>query len=260
MAVNSPGTLASTNGVLIMIKERTMKKNVVLHCGWGRLIFGQTFDHHEEIINCFLDEEDGERDLAIYVDHHHILQAKAPKVLFIDPSVTYRLSLQNYKYLSEENEGFLIRPLLTKEDALAVNRIYKKTGLVSTDVETMLENQRTVVFQYFIAEDIETGTIIGTITGIDHWYAFQDSEYGASFWSLAVDPDQRANGVGRSLVRTIAGFYSARGRNYLDLSVLHDNKPAIELYKSMGFQAVPVYVVKRKNKINRSFYTGGPNP
>lgn len=243
-----------------MIIEQNIKKNVAVNCGWGKLIFGQTFDNHEEIIEYFLNEEDGDRDLAMYVQHHHILQAKAPRLLFIDPSVTYRLWLNNFRIQRRTYDGFQIRPLLNKEDALAVNRIYEKTGLVQTDVATMVKNQRSMVFQYFVAEDTKTRKIIGAITGVDHWYAFQDPDYGASFWSLTVDPNQRANGVGRLLVETMIEFYIARGRNYLDLSVLHDNKPAIELYKSLGFQAVPIYVVKRKNKINRSFYTGGPTP
>lgn len=61
-------------------------------------------------------------------------------------------------------------------------------------------------------------------------------------------------------MRRLIEHYLARGREYLDLSVMHDNRKAVALYRSLGFRRVPVFVVKRKNEINRSFYTGGPRP
>ena len=44
--------------------------------------------------------------------------------------------------------------------------------------------------------------------------------------------------------------YLARGRSYLDLSVLHDNAPATALYRKLGFRPVPVLVLKRCTAVN----------
>jgi ribosomal protein S18 acetylase RimI-like enzyme len=242
------------------VKTRGIKRNTALFCGWGRLIFGQTFSDHNRIIDIFSSEPAGKRDLAIYVKNHHVLLAKAPNLLFVDPSHTYRLWLHHYRMPRKRPSSFRIRLLRGKEDAEQVNTIYRKCGLIESPVSTIVENQKTHTFSYFVAEDSTDGRIIGTITGIDHKEAFNDPENGASFWCLAVDPDRRARGVGRALVRCVAEHYLAKGREYLDLSVLHDNHRAIRLYRSLGFRRVPVFVVKRKNEINRIYYTGGPKP
>lgn len=237
-----------------------MKKNASLDCGWGRLIFGQTFSRHEDLIELFLEETEGRRDIAMYVWEHHVLLGMAPYLLFLDPSHTYRLWLHNYRPPKRRLRTFYIRPLLRAEEAAEINRIYGQCDMVEADEDTMLQNQATRTFNYFLAFDPEDDRVIGTITGIDHVHAFNDPDNGASFWCLAVDPRRRTRGVGRALVRHTIEHYLARGREYLDLSVLHDNKKAIRLYRSLGFRRVPVYVVKRRNEINRPLYEGGPMP
>lgn len=63
------------------------------------------------------------------------------------------------------------------------------------------------------------------------------------------------------LVKTLAAHYSARGRAFMDLSVLHDNNEAISLYKKMGFKRVPVFAVKCKNAINEPLFVNDvPGP
>jgi hypothetical protein len=54
-------------------------------------------------------------------------------------------------------------------------------------------------------------------------------------WCLAVDPQARQPGVGEALVALDRGSLSARGRAFMDLSVLHDNE-AIRLYEKLGFE------------------------
>lgn len=234
-----------------------MAKNVAVDCGWGRLIFGQTFADHQDLIREFLAEPAGKRDIGIYIWDHHVLVAQAPELLFVDPSVTYRLWLHNYRPPNRRPHRFQVRLLQNERDAVQINRIYARLGMVPTDVDTILANQARPVHSYFVAE-ADDGSIIGTITGIDHKHAFDDIEGGASFWCLAVDPALQTRGVGRALVRTTAEHYLARGRQYLDLSVLYDNRPAIRLYRNLGFVRVPVYAVKRRNTINEPFYKGGP--
>ncbi|MFP4635753.1 MAG: N-acetylglutaminylglutamine synthetase [Nitriliruptoraceae bacterium] len=234
-----------------------VEPNVALECGWGRLIFGQTFDDHDELISEISQEETGRRDVCLYVREPHVLVSKAPQELFIDPSHTYRLWLHLHRP-GTPTKTVLVRELRDQTDADAINRIYAASGMVTAPSETIWANQRTATFIYLVAEDAETGEVIGTVTGVDHVHAFNDPEHGASLWCLAVDPQTPRPGVGRALVRVLAERFQARGRAYLDLSVVHDNDPAIGLYEDLGFERVPVYCVKRKNPINERYFAAVP--
>jgi len=93
---------------------------------------------------------------------------------------------------------------------------------------------------------------------VDHARAFEDPENGSSLWCLAVDPQASFPGIGENLVRTLAEHFQARGRSFMDLSVMHDNANAIALYEKLGFQRVPVFALKTKNSINEKLYVGPP--
>jgi GNAT-family acetyltransferase (TIGR03103 family) len=62
--------------------------------------------------------------------------------------------------------------------------------------------------------------------------------------------------VGRALTSFLADHFAARGRDYMDLSVMYDNKAVIRLYDKMGFKRIPVFCVKKKNAINEPLYVG----
>ncbi|PSK95564.1 GNAT-family acetyltransferase (TIGR03103 family) [Haloactinopolyspora alba] len=237
---------------------RDMRRDVVVDCGWGRLVFAQTFDEPTDIISLLGAEEEGRRDIAMYVADSHVLISQAPDELFIDPSLTYRLELHRYRPRRNLVPGVFVRAMNELADADEINRIYTAQGMVTADPELMWSNQRTRTFTYLVAQDEHTGQIIGTVTGIDHVFAFDDPDNGASLWSLAVDPQSTVPGVGEALVRVLAERYIGRTRNHLDLSVIHDNDPAIRLYKKLGFRRVPVFSVKRKNPINEPLFAAEP--
>ena len=100
--------------------------------------------------------------------------------------------------------------------------------MVSANPAFVWEQRTTRVIEYFVAEDPVAERLIGTVMGIDHAEAFGDPENGASMWCLAVDPNAQQPGVGRALVAHVADFFAARGRAYMDLSVMHDNEAVIE--------------------------------
>ncbi|CAN5887682.1 N-acetylglutaminylglutamine synthetase [soil metagenome] len=231
-----------------------MDRDVALDCGWGRLLFGQTFADQEELARTLRGEERGQRDIALYLRDPHVLVSRAPDELFIDPSLTYRLWFHRYRPARELQRGVVVQKMRTQADADATNRLYAANGMVAADPEVMWANQRTRTFTYLVAED-ERGRVVGTVTGIDHGKAFRDPERGSSLWCLAVDPQAAAPGVGQALVRTLAERYQARSAAYMDLSVLHDNTGAIGLYEKLGFVRVPVFCVKRKNPINEPLFT-----
>ncbi|WP_420826245.1 N-acetylglutaminylglutamine synthetase [Egibacter rhizosphaerae] len=232
--------------------------HVAVDCGWGRLIFGQTFDDREALLEVMLQEEDQRRDIALYLRDPHVLVSLAPDELFIDPSYTYRLWFHRYRPAREPIRGVVVRKMQTEEDAEATNRIYHRNHMVPADPETMWSNQLTPTFTYLVAEDGDSGEVIGTVTGVDHPFAFNDPEGGSSLWCLAVDPQAQKPGVGEALVRTLAERFQARARSYMDLSVMHDNTAAIRLYEKLGFERVPVFCVKRKNPINEPLFTPAP--
>jgi len=232
-----------------------MRSNAAIDMGWGRLIFGQTFNTIESLANAVRAEEENCRDIAFYIRDPHVMLSMAPTELFLDPSHAYRIWSHDYRHNGVHRKAFNIRRLSSGEDAAAVNDLYASRGMVRCDTDFMLDRHATKLRTYFVAEAQSDGRIIGTVTGVDHVEAFNDPENGASLWCLAVDPQANTPGVGEALVRHLLEHYFTRGRSYVDLSVMHDNEGAIRLYEKLGFQRVPIFCIKRKNPINEPLYT-----
>jgi GNAT-family acetyltransferase (TIGR03103 family) len=232
-----------------------LKNNTVVEMGWGRIIFGHTFQSNHELYATICKEGTGKRDIAFYLRDPHVLLSMGPDKLFMDPSHTYRLWFHDYRPGRKRWPTFTIRRLSMKTDAEAVNRIYRSRKMVTADTGFYLDKTASRLRTYLVAEELTTNRIIGTVTGLDHVEAFNDPESGASLWCLAVDPQAKTPGIGEALVYHLAEHYMARGRSYIDLSVMHDNAEAIALYEKLGFQRVPVFCIKRKNQINEPFYT-----
>ena len=239
--------------------EQGGKRDAVLYCGWGRLIFAHTFDDPKKVAAELCNERAGERDIALYLREPHVVLAHAPQDLFLDPSHTFRLWLNEFRMPRSHASGFSIRRLRTKAHAKAVNRIYAQRNMVPLDPDFVWRSRASAEMTYLVAEDRKTGEVIGTATGVDHRHAFDDPENGSSLWCLAVDARTPHSGVGLALVNHLAGHFQARGRSFLDLSVMHDNEAAISLYESLGFRRVPVFCVKRKNPVNEPLFMG-PGP
>ncbi|TFV56515.1 N-acetylglutaminylglutamine synthetase [Mycobacterium sp. PS03-16] len=236
-----------------------MADDVVLELGWGRLIFGQTFADPEKLAQVLQHEGPGRRDICIYARESHVLVARSPSELFIDPSHTYRLRFTEDDIPGREPMGFTVRTLTEPSDADAMNRVYVQCGMVPAPTEVIWTNHRdTDAVEYLVAVRDDDGTVVGTVTGVDHKRLFNDPEDGSSLWTLAVDPTSSLPGVGAALTRALAGLFRDRGRAYMDLSVAHDNAAAIGLYEKLGFQRVPVLAVKRKNAINEPLFTHPP--
>jgi GNAT-family acetyltransferase (TIGR03103 family) len=193
----------------------------------------------------------------MYVTDPHVMLAAAPAELFLDPSHTYRLNLTTYRPSRRRPSGFFIRRMIPEADAEAVNRLYALHRMVQVRPEFFAEQQDDRrLLTYFVAEDQETGNVIGAVTGIDHTIAFDDPEQGSSLWTLAVDPQTPHARVGEALIRWLAEHYQTRGAAYMDLSVMHDNEAAIALYEKLGFQRLPLFAIKRRNVINERLFVG----
>lgn len=255
----SAPSLKTWHGGVDQTTQEQLPHNVVLDCGWGRLIFAHTFDNAQTLADTLEQESPQRRDIALYIQDPHVILALAPQRLFLDPSHTFRLWMHNYRAARVRPQGFNVRRLRTRGDAEAVNDIYRTRGMVEVDPAFVWRNRKARNLTYLVAEADDDGRIVGTVTGVDHKHAFNDPENGSSLWCLAVDPQARCLGIGEALVTHLADHYHARGRSFMDLSVMHDNASAIRLYEKLGFQRVPVFCIKHKNPINEQLFIG-PQP
>ena len=238
---------------------KQMARNVSVDCGWGPLIFGQTLDDPEALATTLRKEKDGRRDVALYMRDPNVVLSYGPQDLFLDPSLTFRLDFRQAKSRKPTPSGFVVRPLKTEDRVDAINRIYLAHSMVPAYPQFYAKAVDAEEIVVLVAEDKETGDIIGTVTGVDHRLAINDPDNGCSLWALAVDPQCHRPAVGEFLVYGLIDFFAARERRFLDLSVMHDNQQAIALYQKLGFKQVPVYCIKNKNPINEQLFIG-PDP
>lgn len=232
-----------------------IRRNAFLDCGWGRLIFGHTFTNTEDLLHELMREKKGKRDIAFYVRDPHVLTGLAPQEVFLDPSHTYRLWFHKNTDNRSTPKEILVRRASLKKDILAVNKVYLSRGMISLDGDFYKVLTRSRKISLFIASEEKTGKTLGAAMAVDHFAAFRDPEKGSSLWALAVDPQASLPGVGLAIVQHAIDYFKARGRNYLDVSVMHDNQQAICLYEKLGFERVPVFCAKRKNPINEKLFT-----
>jgi len=236
--------------------NETGHSDVVVDCGWGRLLFGQSFEDLHKLAAVLQEERQGKRDVALYLRDPHVVLSYAPQDLFLDPSHTFRFYLERYQHPRRQPRGFRIRLLNSREDATAINRLYISRGLVPPDTEFIWANRTSKVLHYWVAEDEQDGTILGAVNGVDHVGAFDDPEHGCSLWALAVDAQAPYPGIGETLVRRVLEHFQTKGRAFLDLSVMHDNDKAIRLYQKLGFDRIPAFALKNKNAYNEPLFMG----
>ena len=240
------------------MSEKETRSRVTLPCGWGRLLFAHTFPDSDSIAEAILEEKEGQRDIAFYIPDPHLVLNYAPQRLFLDPSNTYRLEFENYEVSDREPMGFSIRRIEHKEEIDDINRIYESHKMVPLDPEFVWQNRDSDQFMYVVAVAEDSGAILGAAMGVDHMACFDDLRNGCSLWALGVDSQAEFPGVGEWIVRYLVETYRERGRKELDLSVMHDNKAAVHLYKKLGFQKVSVFAVKCRNLINEKLFVGDP--
>lgn len=251
------------------VRSGDVSENVAIDCGWGRLIFGQTFSSAKDLTATLRAEKDDERNIAIYVREPHVVLASAPQSLFLDPSHTYRLPLDADATGSDDLAASADKAKKTDThfnvrnaepgDERAINRIYRAWSMVPVRHNYLAPTQKDKSLTVLVAEQKTTknkSQIVGVVMGADHVSAFNDPDNGSSLWALAVDPQVQTPGLGRTLVVALASHFKQAGRSFMDLSVMHDNNEAIDLYAKLGFEQIPVYSVKCKNPINENLFVG----
>ncbi len=228
--------------------------DTVVDCGWGRLIFGQSFADPETLANVLQEEVKGRRDIAMYVREPHVILAAAPLALFLDPSHTFRRTY-DVDLPGIGDDGLTIREA-TGDDEAAINAIYHARGMVTLEDGFVGETEGRDELIVLVAEEPNGGDMVGVVMGVDHVAAFSDPDNGSSLWALAVDTKARYPGIGKKLSLALAQHFKDQGRSFMDLSVMHDNEDAIGLYRKLGFEQVPAYCMKKKSMVNERLFVG----
>ncbi len=232
-----------------------MSEQVSLYCGWGRVIFAQTFEAPEKVAEEMVRERPGQRDIAAYVSNPHVVLSYAPQQLFLDPSDMLRLDLTGFEP-DANGTAIEIRRITREVEAEAINDLYLKRDMVPSDGNFIWRQRNSDKLVFLIAVDAQSQEVLGTVTGIDHRAVFNDPDNGSSLWCLAVDPTALRPGIGQALVCGLAGYFQQAGRAYLDLSVIHSNTQAKALYDKLGFRPVQVFSIKNKNAYNENLFIG----
>jgi len=236
------------------VTEKKPKLRESVDCGWGRLIYGPAFSDYRKLAEAVYSEEQRKRNIAIYVEEPHVVLASAPQELFLNPSHVYRLVFATFGGCTVDST-FRIRRAEAKKDAAAISRIYSSRHMVDVDPGFIYASRKSRSVIFLIAEDRKTGLPVGTVMGVDHAAAFGDKWRGSSMWALAVDAQSPFAGVGEALTCHLIHHFMEKKLSFMDLSVMHDNAPAIALYEKMGFEKVTVFTIKHKNIINESLYS-----
>ena len=66
----------------------------------------------------------------------------------------------------------------------------------------------------------------------------------AHIFLLYVMPEHRRRGIGTALMRYVENWASSRGDRQIGLQVFQSNRPALNLYNQMGYQAQSLWMVK----------------
>jgi mycothiol synthase len=157
------------------------------------------------------------------------------------PIRTFIASLDNQAFLELNNKVFADYP--------------DQGGWSEDDLKVRLNEDWFETEGFFVAEDM--GELIGfcwtKIHGAQtHSHSGGDDDHGhealGEIYVLAVNPDYKGQGVGRDLTITGLNYLKYQGLNNVMLYVGVENKPAFNLYKSLGFNEFGSDVMYRVGK------------
>jgi len=151
-------------------------------------------------------------------------------------------------------------PDLDNQAFLAINNIVfanypDQGGWGEDDLKVRINESWFDEMGFFVAED--KGELIGfcwtKIHGAHtHSHNDEDDHHGhdalGEIYVLAVNPDYKRQGVGRDLTITGLNYLKYQGLNNVMLYVGVENKPAFNLYKSLGFNEFGSDVMYRVSK------------
>jgi hypothetical protein len=194
--------------------EDEIWSETVVDCGWGRLIFGQTFDNLKRLAECLQDERAGTARRGA-VPARPARGAVLCAAGSVPGPVPHLPAVAGSLPVRTGARGLLRAAAEQPADAEAAHRLYASRKMVPPSPEFIWEQRASRVLQYWVAEDEQDGAIIGVVNGVDHHEAFGDVEGGASLWALAWMPRRRIRASARPwCARWRSSIRRAGGRSW----------------------------------------------
>ena len=181
---------------------------VALDCGWGQIVFGQTFGDRSQAAEVLRAEAEGTRDICIYLRDAHVFVAEHPDEFFVDPSLTYRLDLPAGQISARAARERDDQPFADHRGGRRGQRdlCAQRHGHRPSEVLLRVASQPEVLPGGLLS----TGRVVGTVTVVDHVALFDDPAKRV----LAVVPDggsrRRPIGLGQALLGRLSAEMTAR--------------------------------------------------
>lgn len=146
-----------------------------------------------------------------------------------------------------------IRPV-TARDAITLNELNQRElpeNYPLSDWITLLSSYPDLSFGAFqVAEDGSDGQLVGYVLTMVSSPFYLNLFPEGHVASIAVAKEYRGQGIGRRLMEAAMAAMKKKGFRHSSLNVRVDNKPAIGLYKSLGY----THVYEQ-----RAYYADGTN-
>ncbi len=229
-----------------------MKENIIVDCGWGKLLFGETFSDTKKTISELKKERKAERNILFYPLDPQLMMTSHAQDFFLNPAYIYKLDLQNFSERRVSRVTFAIRKAETQDDVDALNKVYVKMNMLPLHKNWFVDKDKSI--ELYVVEDLATQEIYGGAMVVDHVTAFQDEKKSVSIWSVVISSSAPYSGMGKSLMKYCIGDAKKKKRKRMFLSVVADNIPAQRLYEQLGFIKTPILMVKNKTSINEDLF------
>lgn len=227
------------------------EENKGIDCGWGRLIFGETYSRTEKLASDIKKERKLGRNILFYPLDPQMLLTHYPQDFFLNPSYTYKLDLEEFS-VRRVHSPFTVRKAESEKDITRLNDIYKKMKM--TPLRTGWWNEKEESVSVWVVEENENKTLCGGVILVDHYTAWKDPKKSVSIWALVVDSNAQYPGIGKALIRNTVAEAKRKKRKRMFLSVSSENTPARKLYESLGFIKTPILTVKNKTAVNEQLF------
>lgn len=216
-------------------EERSLpsrRRGVALDCGWGQIVFGQTFEDRSQAAEVLRARLRAPATSASICGTRTCSSPSIPTSSSWIRQLTYRLDLPagqiSAEAARERDDQPCCRPSRRQTRSTRSMRAMAWSSPVGGPA-TRVASQPGVLH---LVASLSTGRVVGTVTVNGPCGAVRRPSQRVLAVVLTVDPDAAPIGLGQALLGRLSAEMTARGRDFVDLSVLSPTTPARSVFTS----------------------------